>query len=192
VALAGGNSGAGIVTALAAQNLANGAGGAITSTATQVKAAIEANTAAAALVNIANKAANDGSGVVTAMAKANLAGGADGITRLFNIDGTCLVAINGHCSTDLAGATATLAHGTATNSTLFTSALVATDIDKYKTIDKTGIVAVGTAPNATPHATLTTGDVIQIDPAVANITAGVITYVCYYKPQSQYASVTVA
>jgi len=61
-------------------SLATGVAGAITSTAALVKTAVEASTAAAALVTVAIYAADggavdDGSGVVTAMAKAHLSGG---------------------------------------------------------------------------------------------------------------------
>lgn len=48
------------------------------STAAQVKTAIEANATANALVAVTNKAANDGTGVVTAMAEDALEGGVDG------------------------------------------------------------------------------------------------------------------
>jgi hypothetical protein len=56
-------------------NLATGAGGAITSTAALVAAAIAASEPAAALVTVANKTGNDGTGVVTALAETALAGG---------------------------------------------------------------------------------------------------------------------
>lgn len=56
-------------------NLATDGSSVITSTADEIKAAIAALPAAHALVGTADKAANDGSGVVTAMAKTNLAGG---------------------------------------------------------------------------------------------------------------------
>ena len=61
-------------------SLATGVAGAITSTAAQVKAAVEALAASAALVTVAvytadTGIADDGSGVVTAMASAALAGG---------------------------------------------------------------------------------------------------------------------
>jgi hypothetical protein len=64
-------------------HLATGAGGAITSTAAAVLAAINASAAAAALVTVAIMTADagvadDGSGVVTALAALNLAGGLDG------------------------------------------------------------------------------------------------------------------
>jgi hypothetical protein len=57
-------------------SLATDASKDITSTAALVKAAIEATPAAAALVTVANKAANSGVGVVTAMAATALANGA--------------------------------------------------------------------------------------------------------------------
>jgi hypothetical protein len=64
-------------------SLATGAGGAITSTADDVRTAVLASTPAAALVVVAIYAGDtgsedDGSGVVTALAAANLAGGLDG------------------------------------------------------------------------------------------------------------------
>lgn len=55
-------------------NLATGSGGAITSTAAQIKAAIEASAAASALVVVELAASNDGTGVVTAMSAQTLAG----------------------------------------------------------------------------------------------------------------------
>ncbi len=57
--------------------LVPGDGGAITTTASDISAAIVGSPAASALVGVANKAANDGSGVVTAMAATALAGGQD-------------------------------------------------------------------------------------------------------------------
>ncbi len=62
-------------------NLATDGSSVITSTADEIKAAIAALPAAHALVGTADKAANDGSGVVTAMAKTNLAGGVDADTK---------------------------------------------------------------------------------------------------------------
>lgn len=59
-------------------NIAGGVNAAITSTAALVEAAIEAEATAAALVTVENKAGNNGTGVVTAMAETPLAGGVDG------------------------------------------------------------------------------------------------------------------
>lgn len=56
-------------------NVATDGAGAATSTAAQVETAVEASTAAAALVTVANAAANDGTGVVTALAQTALSGG---------------------------------------------------------------------------------------------------------------------
>lgn len=58
-------------------NVATNGGGTATSTAAQVKAAIEASTPAAALVSVANNTGNDGTGVVAAFTAAALAGGTD-------------------------------------------------------------------------------------------------------------------
>jgi len=54
-------------------NLATGVAGAITTTAAQIKAAIEANAEANALVAVALAPSNDGTGVVTALSQATLA-----------------------------------------------------------------------------------------------------------------------
>jgi len=96
-----GNDGSGVVTAMTETALAGGVdavvtattvtvtdtdivvglakdtSNVITSTGTQVKTTIEATPAAHALVGVANKAANDGSGVVTVMAETALTGGVD-------------------------------------------------------------------------------------------------------------------
>lgn len=56
-------------------NVATDGAGAATSTAAQVKTAIEASGPAAALVDVANAGGNDGTGVVAALAATPLAGG---------------------------------------------------------------------------------------------------------------------
>lgn len=64
----------GVVASAITVNLATGVGGAITSTAASIAAAIALSAPAAALVTVANKTGNDGSGVVIALAATNLAG----------------------------------------------------------------------------------------------------------------------
>ena len=56
-------------------NVATDGAGAPTSTAAQVETALEANASVAALVTIANAAANDGTGIVAALAATALSGG---------------------------------------------------------------------------------------------------------------------
>lgn len=65
----------GVVGSAITVNVATGGGGAATSTAALVKAAIEASVAANALVGVALAGSNDGTGVVTALATTPLAGG---------------------------------------------------------------------------------------------------------------------
>lgn len=60
-------------------NLATDAGGLITSTADDIKTAIAAKAEAHALVGTADKAGDDGSGVVTAMVATNLANGVNAV-----------------------------------------------------------------------------------------------------------------
>lgn len=67
----------GVVTKAITVNLATGAGGAITSTAALVKAAIEASAPAHALVTVTYPSSNDGTGVVTALSSTPLASGTD-------------------------------------------------------------------------------------------------------------------
>ena len=60
-------------------------GGEIISTADEIKLAIAAKAEAHALVGTADAALNDGSGVVTAMVAAPLAGGADAVTKALSV-----------------------------------------------------------------------------------------------------------
>jgi hypothetical protein len=67
-------------------SLATNGDGDITSTAALIEAAIEASGAANRLVSVANKAANDGSGVVIAMAATNLASGVTALTYFSDLE----------------------------------------------------------------------------------------------------------
>lgn len=164
-------------------NLARAAS-AITSTAAQVKAAIDALPAAAALVTVANKATNDGTGIVTAMSAMTLGSGAaggHGLIDLFNIDGQVTAALILVCTTDLAGASATLKAGPASSAAGLIPVVTATAVDKGLIVDKSGVVAAGTIPNTTPHQPLTDGEKVSITPATAAITGGAITAILFYQ-----------
>lgn len=102
----------GITEAATSANTTAGVAPAITSTAAQVKAAIEAHKTASLLVTVANKAANDGTGVVTALAATNLASGkhADATSTVAQI----VTAINALAATD----NLITASGTGTTSTV--------------------------------------------------------------------------
>jgi hypothetical protein len=77
--------GAGVTTAADAGNTVAGEALAVSSTAAQVKTAIEGNTVANDLISIAHAAGNNGSGVVAALAVANLAGGIDAEPGVFRL-----------------------------------------------------------------------------------------------------------
>ena len=74
----GASTGVGVVVAVAATALATGAEGAITSTAAQVIAAVNAQLTAKTLVSAANEGVSTGVGVVVAVAATPLAGGTTG------------------------------------------------------------------------------------------------------------------
>ncbi len=75
IGLADGTS-VGVTTAASSANTTPGVAPAITSTSALIKAAIEANTDAMRLVSIAHSGADDGTGIVTALAATPLASGA--------------------------------------------------------------------------------------------------------------------
>lgn len=181
------------ITVSGSGTLAEGSdAGEINATASEVITAIEANTEAAALVDVALKSGNDGSGLVTEMAATNLSGGSSGKVPLFTANGTVLVALRGYCETSLAGATATLVHGkTGTTNDLIPS-FTATDLDAGGGIDSTGIVARGTALAKTPLKVYHDGEDIFATVGTATITAGKIHYLADYISLSHSAYVEAA
>lgn len=175
----GAGTGAGLLAAQTVLSLQNGSdGGAITSTAAEVDAAIDGEAAAAALVTPSNKAANDGTGVVTAMAATALAGGVSATRTLFTVTGLVLAKVFARCSEDLAGATATISVGTATSAAGIIPSTVATTIDAngywYNTAYELKEVSW---PN------LRAQDIIQTV-GTAAITDGELTYYCVWSPIS--------
>jgi hypothetical protein len=168
------------------------AAGDSTSTASDVITAIEASTAAAALVDVSLTSGNDGTGLVTTMAATNLSGGSDGKVLLFTVTGECLVSLRGYCETNLAGASATLVHGkTGTTNDLIPS-FTATDLDAGGGIDSTGIVARGTALAKVPLKLYHDGESIFATVGTASVSAGVVHYIADYVAVSQNAGVELA
>lgn len=153
----------------------------VLSTADEVKTAVEADTAAAALVGVADAGGNDGSGVVTVMAATNLTGGSDGTVNLFTIEQDGLIAILGDCTTDLTGATATLEVGIAGNTAALIPQTVATTLDDGERIDRSGVIASTVAPNVTPFFPVRAGDVVILTVGTASIDTGVVEWQAYFK-----------
>lgn len=149
--------------------------------ASEVDAAIDAHTAAAALVTPANAGGNDGTGVVTTMAATNLTGGSDGTVDLFTIEADGLIAILGDCSTDLTGATATLEVGFTGNTAALIPQATATTLDQNERIDRTGVISTTTVPDVKPFMPVRAGDVVKLTVGTATITAGVVDWQLFYK-----------
>jgi hypothetical protein len=109
---------------------------------------------------------------------------------LFNVYGTVRMRILAKCTVNLAGASATLAVGTALSATGLITTTTATDIDANE-------LWHDATPDASVEATsvlaekVVSQNVIQTV-ATANITAGSITYTCIWYPLSENAYVTAA
>src|SRR6185503_2366516 len=153
----------------------------VLSTGDEVKTAIEADTATAALVNVADAGANDGSSVVTTMAATSLTGGSDGTVTLFTSEDDGLVAIRGDCTVDLTGATATFEVGVTGNTAVLIPQTTATTLDVNERIDRSGVLATTVAPNVTPFFPVRAGDVIKLTVGTATITAGTVDWQLFYK-----------
>jgi RNase P/RNase MRP subunit p29 len=164
----------------------------VLSLASEVKTAIEANAQAAALVDLTYVAANDGTGVVTAMSNITLAGGSDGKVSLFTVTGPILCSLRGYCATSLTGTGATLVHGVTGTTNMLIPILTSTNITVGKGIDSTSaVVARGTALAKTPL-WLVQDETIFITTATADTTAGKINYVLDYIALTDAATVVPA
>jgi hypothetical protein len=163
----------------------------ILSLASEIKTAIEANTAAAALVDIANSGTDDGSGVVTTLARTYLTGGSDGKVPLFTVTGEILCSLRGYCATNLAGTNATLVHGVTGTTNMLIPILTSTNIVANKGIDKSAaVVARGTALDATPVWRVADESIFATT-ATAATTAGKIHYILDFIDISQDGNSTV-
>lgn len=164
--------------------------GTITSTAAQVDAAIDALPAAAALVTPANKAANDGTGVVTAMAATALTGGKSPTATLFTVTGVVGVKLFARCTESLAGATATVAAGTALTTAGLIAQTTGTDIDINEIWhDATPDASVELTTVLTEK--IVAQDIIQTI-GTAAVTDGTLVYYCTWRPISSDGAVVAA
>ncbi len=166
--------------------------GQVISLASEVKTAIEANTAAAALVDITNFAGNDGTGVVTAMSALALAGGSDGTIPLFTVTGGVICSLRGYIETTLTGTSATLVHGVTGTTNMLIPILTATTLTTRKGIDKSAaVVARGTALDHVPL-WYVQDESIFATTATAAVTAGKIHYILDYIALDDTATVVAA
>lgn len=171
-------------------SLATDGAGAITSTAGQISTAIAALPAAAALVSSANKAANDGTGVVIAMAATALAGGLDPTATLFTVTGVVNVKLFARCTVDLAGASATVAVGTALATAGLLPLTTATTLDANELwFDATPDTSVEAVSGLTSF--LVAQNIIQTV-GTAAIASGTLIYYCVWAPVSADGAVVAA
>ena len=115
--------------------------------------------------------------------------GAVGTIPLFTVTGAVLATVVALCTTTLAGATATQSVGPAGAPTGLIPSVVATTITAGLPVDSTGLLAILGAANITPTKILFNSQNIIATVGVANITAGVLQYLCFYRPLSSDAVV---
>lgn len=119
--------------------------------------------------------------------------GAQAAYTQFTVTGEVFVHIFGLCTTDLAGAAATIELGIAGNTAALIAQTTAVDLDQYETWQDA-------VPEANPGVVDITGrsfviangaDVIMTI-ATADLTAGVIDFFCFWAPLSADGNVTAA
>lgn len=108
---------------------------------------------------------------------------------LFTVTGDVLVRIFGVCSVNLVGAGATVEIGIAGNTAALIAQTVGENIDAGEIWVDNGPATVETVPSSLILAGGT--DIIQTV-ATADVTAGVITYYCFFRPLSSGADVVAA
>lgn len=118
--------------------------------------------------------------------------GATGTVALFAVTGQVLLSVVAVCSTSLVGATATHRVGNSTTTNRYQAQVTATNIVAGDTIDLSGEVSPGTAPGTTPNQIAFSSESVIATIGTAGITAGVLTYYCFYRPLSAGATVTAA
>lgn len=146
-------------------NLATGGAGAITSTAASILAAIQADAAASALVDVSLAGTNDGTGVVTAMAQTNLSAGVD--------NDLVFTAANGGANGNLIQIEYVDPH--AINQTLSLTAITGNLIQVNLATDATGAVTTTAADiQALLEADATASGLVSIALPAGGVGAGVV------------------
>lgn len=111
---------------------------------------------------------------------------------IFNVTGAVLVKVFGVCTTDLAGATATVEVGVSGSTASLIAQTTATDIDENDIWhDATPDAPIEAYSVATQNIIGNSQDIIGTV-ATANITAGVIDFYCIYQPLSDGAKIEAA
>lgn len=119
-------------------------------------------------------------------------GGTNDPFTLFTVTGDVLVRIFGVCTTNLAGATATLAVGVAGNTAILIPQSTATDLvanDVWFDATPTEVGSVALSSISGPFVIVNGLDIIETV-GTANITSGNIYYVCLWRPLSRDGAVT--
>lgn len=139
-------------------------------------------------VEVAEPSAFDGG---TVDARGN-DGGANDPYTLFNVTGDVIVRVFGVCTTDLAGATATLQVGTAVDPDAFIASTTATDIDTGELWHDASPDNNVEATTVAPAKFVVNGADIVETVGTADVTGGNVYYVCLWRPVTKGSKVVSA
>ena len=107
---------------------------------------------------------------------------------LFVVTGTVSVNVVGFCTTDLAGAAATIELGVASSTAALGDQQTATDVNQHMSFHD-AVLAIG--GNVDGHSHVVDENVIQTV-GTANITSGALVYYCWWVPLSTDGNVVAA
>lgn len=168
------------------------AAGTINTIASDISTALGANAEIAALIDISNHSGNDGTDLVTAMARTYLSGGSDGKVPLYTVHGGVICSLRGYVETTLTGTNATLVHGVTGTTNMLIPILTSTTLTTKKGIDKSAaVVSRGTALDKIPLWYVQDENVFATT-ATAATTAGKIHYILDYIAVTEGAYVEAA
>lgn len=114
--------------------------------------------------------------------------GAVGSVTLFTVTGTVAVNVFGICTTNLAGASATVEVGTASSTAAICNQQTATDVDAHM-VWHDAVLAVGGQVAGHTHPV---DQNISLKVATQNVTGGAMTFYCTWTPLSSDGNVVAA
>lgn len=111
---------------------------------------------------------------------------------IFTVTGDVIVKVVGICTTNLAGGSATLRVGTASDDAAIIASTTATDIDAGEIWHDASPDATVEASSVITENVVANGADVVGSVGTANITAGVIRFICLWKPLSRDGEVLAA
>lgn len=114
--------------------------------------------------------------------------GAIGDVNLFTVTGAVMLWVVGYCTSDLAGASATVTLGHA----LSKNSLIATTTATTIVASRVWADTTPASLDSTPSTRVAVNTTILVEVAIANVTGGAINFYCFWRPLSDDGNVVAA